>query len=492
MRRVTARSLAATGMVVCALSLVVPSACQAALSEGPDEAGDDHGNSRDAATEIASGSPVSGALGAQGDIDYFKVKVDATMVRMVAAVEAAGVRAASAPAVAIGFPDGGGSTTEGAVAWASLPSPRPAYAYVRVSGRAAGYRLAVWSVAPRTDAFEIELRYRGTQPDAEQRAAIDRAARFWEQVIAAGLPDIPVVTSAWKCDRDDPSPFGQYVDDLVIDVRIATIDGREGVPAQSTICARRTVDDGGLPFIGSITFDSADLAALEEHRYLERAAMRQVAQVLGFGLLWDERQFDLLRRPSVAPGGAEVPGRDTRFIGSQAVTAFSELGGAAYPGTGVPVENDTDQYGAGTPALARVGVRRRVDDDRAGDRRLIASLADLGYTTTGRSRWRESSARGVHAGGVFGRARRGLSCARYLRLMTTVLETAVPPVSSVTIASLADLGYQVHYHRAEPYALPGGNAGAAGVLQFRGRAVRAPAVAVAELPAGLVQAVNGR
>ena len=425
-------------MVVCALSLVVPSACQAALSEGPDEAGDDHGNSRDAATEIASGSPVSGALGAQGDIDYFKVKVDATMVRMVAAVEAAGVRAASAPAVAIGFPDGGGSTTEGAVAWASLPSPRPAYAYVRVSGRAAGYRLAVWSVAPRTDAFEIELRYRGTQPDAEQRAAIDRAARFWEQVIAAGLPDIPVVTSAWKCDRDDPSPFGQYVDDLVIDVRIATIDGREGVPAQSTICARRTVDDGGLPFIGSITFDSADLAALEEHRYLERAAMRQVAQVLGFGLLWDERQFDLLRRPSVAPGGAEVPGRDTRFIGSQAVTAFSELGGAAYPGTGVPVENDTDQYGAGTLDL----------------------------------HWRES---------VLG-----------VELMTTVLETAVPPVSSVTIASLADLGYQVHYHRAEPYALPGGNAGAAGVLQFRGRAVRAPAVAVAELPAGLVQAVNGR
>ena len=425
-------------MVVCALSLVVPSACQAALSEGPDEAGDDHGNSRDAATEIASGSPVSGALGAQGDVDYFKVKVDATMVRMVAAVEAAGVRAASAPAVAIGFPDGGGSTTEGAVAWASLPSPRPAYAYVRVSGRAAGYRLAVWSVAPRTDAFEIELRYRGTQPDAEQRAAIDRAARFWEQVIAAGLPDIPVVTSAWKCDRDDPSPFGQYVDDLVIDVRIATIDGREGVPAQSTICARRTVDDGGLPFIGSITFDSADLAALEEHRYLERAAMRQVAQVLGFGLLWDERQFDLLRRPSVAPGGAEVPGRDTRFIGSQAVTAFSELGGAADPGTGVPVENDTDQYGAGTLDL----------------------------------HWRES---------VFG-----------VELMTTVLETAVPPVSSVTIASLADLGYQVHYHRAEPYALPGGNAGAAGVLQFRGRAVRAPAVAVAELPAGLVQAVNGR
>ena len=46
-------------------------------------------------------------------------------------------------------------------------------------------------------------------------------------------------------------------------VRVAAIDGPDGVAAQSTICARRAAADGGLPFIGSVTFDADDLATLE-------------------------------------------------------------------------------------------------------------------------------------------------------------------------------------------------------------------------------------
>ena len=160
--------------------------------------------------------------------------------------------------------------------------------------------------------------------------------------------------------------------------------------------------------------------------------MRQIAYVLGFGLLWDESPWQpLLQEPSVAADGSVVPGRDTHFAGPLAAAAFAAIGGAAYAGATVPVENDTAQYGSGTLDL----------------------------------NWRES---------VFG-----------AELMTTLLDTPAPPVSKVTIASLADLGYEVDGAKAEPYALPAAAAGAAdGGVQFRGGALRRAPLTVAELPPG--------
>jgi hypothetical protein len=95
--------------------------------------------------------------------------------------------------------------------------------------RPASYRLAVWLVTPNEpavgDELNLELRYLGTQPSAARKAAIAAAARFWEGAITRGLPDLPIPTSEWKCAADDPDLFGEYVDDLLIYVRLGAVEG---------------------------------------------------------------------------------------------------------------------------------------------------------------------------------------------------------------------------------------------------------------------------
>ena len=401
---------------------------------------DDHGDTPEAATDMEPAVPVSGRLETAADVDYFRVATGAAGVRVVASTDSQDTVVRIEGLVAE-------STNEDHLDWGDLPSPRPEHVHVRVSGAVpASYELAVWVVtAPEpgaADGFDIELRYLGTEPSATQQEAVAAAARFWEAVIAGGLPDLPIPTADWGCEEDDPSLFGGYVDDLLIYVRVAAIDGADGVAAQSTICARRAAADGGLPFIGSVTFDADDLAMLETSSYLQRLAMRQIAQVLGFGLLWDEQPFALLQEPSVGPDGAAVAGRDTHFAGAHARRAFAEVGGDAYAGAAVPVENDTERYGSGVLDLS----------------------------------WRES---------VFGG-----------ELMSTVLDAPDAPLSAVTVASLADLGYEVDYAAAEPYALPPPAAEGApgtqaqGGLQIRGRGIRQASITVAELPAGLVPVSN--
>ena len=438
----------ATGICMSALALLALSGCQrAATGGGPGvepPPSDDHGDDRAAATVIApADTPLRARLETAGDVDYFKVAVSAGSVRIMAAVAAA---AGPAPVVTIEDLREDSSNAR-AVAWSDLPSPRPRHVYLSVTGdRPASYRLAVWLVTPNEprvgDELNLELRYLGTQPSAAQKVALEAAARFWEGAITRGLPDLPIPTSDWKCAADDPDLFGEYVDDLLIYVRLGAVEGPD-VVAESSICARRARADGGLPFIGSITFDATELAKLEQHRFLERAAMRQIAYVLGFGLLWDEVPFELLKEASVAAGGAVAAGRDSHFAGEEAVRAFDESGGAAYDGAKVPVENGTMKYGSGALDL----------------------------------HWRES---------VFG-----------TELMTTALESATAPVSKVTLASLADLGYEVDYGRAELYRLPASGAGAdpaaaAGGVRFVGGGRRRAAIAVAELPAGMMRSVNGQ
>jgi hypothetical protein len=136
-------------------------------------------------------------------------------------------------------------------------------------------------------------------------------------------------------------------------------------------------------------FDTADLASLD----LERVAVHEMGHVLGFGTLWGASFFDFLRNPSLP----DSPGVDTYFAGPIAVAEFDSIGGTNYTGGAkVPVENT--QGGEGT---------------RDGH-------------------WRES---------VFDS-----------ELMTGFVEaTGTMPLSTVSVASLWDMGYVVNYSAAEAY-----------------------------------------
>ncbi len=184
--------------------------------------------------------------------------------------------------------------------------------------------------------------------------------------------------------------INETVDDLLIFVEILPIDGDRGSLAFGGPCLVRDV--GNLPVVGRIRIDEADLGRMESNGTLEAVILHEMAHVLGLGTdLWP--LAGLLRDASLAP----VNGLDPHFIGPQAVAAFDSAGGTDYAGAKVPV-------------------------------------ADVGGVGSQDSHWRES--------------------VMQTELMTPVVIPGLNPLSVVTLASLADLGYAIDPGGVDSYTVP--------------------------------------
>ena len=145
----------------------------------------------------------------------------------------------------------------------------------------------------------------------------------------------------------------------------------------------------GLSILGLMQLDTDDLDALEAQGLLGDVILHEMGHVLGIGTLW--QTMSLLADP------AETGGTDPHFTGPRTIIAFDDVGGTAYSGGAkVPVEN---MFGSGT-----------VD-----------------------AHWRES---------VFDN-----------ELMTGFINFGENPLSSVTVASLADMGYLVNTLGVDAYSL---------------------------------------
>lgn len=169
----------------------------------------------------------------------------------------------------------------------------------------------------------------GLMPSETNRAALDGAVAKWESAITTDLPQLglptPTGLGAQSCQAHAPKLLsGEVVEDLVILTAIAPIDGPGGVVARAGPCGY--VAPGNLIWIGSLTFDEADLAVLDADR-VERIIMHEIGHVVGIGTLWTQLGNTLL---------LDAGGADPRYIGPAGVAAYNALGGA---GTSVPVEN---------------------------------------------------------------------------------------------------------------------------------------------------------
>ena len=249
-------------------------------------------------------------------------------------------------------------------------------------------------------AFNIEVRFL-TTPTAGQEAAFSHAQHRWEGLITGDQQDASLQANAGECGADSPA-LDETVDDVLILVSLKPIDGPGGILGSAGPCFVRDTIGGVKPtsVLGIMQFDTDDLDALEADGSLSDVITHEMGHVLGFGTLWTTE--GLLADPSLPadPADPPNPGADPHFTGAQAITAFNAVGGTTYTGGAkVPVEN-------------------------------------FGGAGTADAHWRES---------VFDN-----------ELMTGFINAGVNPLSRVTVASLADLGYTVNLAAADPYTLGAG------------------------------------
>ena len=250
--------------------------------------------------------------------------------------------------------------------------------------------------------FNLELVFIDNGTPSQDQAFLEAAA-IWSSVIVGDIPDYDLgseVIPSNACIDGMPS-VGGVIDDVIVYAAIRPNDGEGKTLAKAGPCFVR--NGSGLPIIGVMEFDEADLDRLELDGDMREVVLHEMGHVLGLGTIWSRR--DLLQDPSTSGSGEECtvfdPDADTHFIGALAIQAFDEAGGTGYGGSKVPVAN--------------------------GELGATCSSAD--------GHWRESVMR--------------------TELMTPFLNSqSVNPLSAITIQSLADLGYAMDETQAEPYTLP--------------------------------------
>jgi len=163
---------------------------------------------------------------------------------------------------------------------------------------------------PTTSDFTIDVRFTGGL-SANQRAVFELAAARWASIIVGDLPSVQI--------------NGEVIDDVLIEAEGTAIDGRGSILGQAGPTHMRpgTI----LPARGIMSFDTADLTAMEEDNTLVDVIIHEMGHVLGIGTIWG--QLGLL------DGAGSI---NPTFTGTRAMQEYAALtnSGAATP---VPVAN---------------------------------------------------------------------------------------------------------------------------------------------------------
>jgi hypothetical protein len=231
--------------------------------------------------------------------------------------------------------------------------------------------------------FDVQIRFIGEGGTERHREAFTKAAARWREVIVADIGNTLLNVPAGECQPWIPA-VSETINDLLVFVRIAAIDGPGKIVGQASPCYVNS--ENKLPIMGFFELDEDDLESMTSRGLLDDVVLHELGHVLGIGTLWNHRRTLL----------TNSGGDDPFFNGINARSAFESVGGTAYTGEPVPVEN--------------TGARGTRD-----------------------AHWRRS---------VFG-----------LELMQGFAQPGGMPMSRVTIASLADLGYTVSFARADGFLL---------------------------------------
>ena len=176
------------------------------------------------------------------------------------------------------------------------------------------------SAAAIKSAYKIEVRFLGGLTP-KQKAAFKTAAKRWSKVIVGDVPSVVV--------------GGEVIDDLLIEAQGVAIDGAGNILGQAGPTNLRPASAGAnafLPAKGLMSFDTADLAAMEADSTLVDVITHEMGHVIGIGTIWEHKGL-------LSGAGTSNP----TFTGANAKKEYGVLKGMGP--TKVPVENSG---GAGT------------------------------------------------------------------------------------------------------------------------------------------------
>jgi hypothetical protein len=198
--------------------------------------------------------------------------------------------------------------------------------------------------------FDIDFTYRGNEA---YRNAFEEAAKRWEQIITADLPDVG------------------RVDDIFIKARVIEIDGKGDFLGEAWPTHFRS--DSGLPFKGIMELDKADIREMSNDGILTAVIMHEMGHVLGLGTLWDTSYFDFV---NYKRGG---------YTGENALQEYRRLSGDS-SATYVPLETGggrgTAYYHWSEDVFDDELMTGYVNGDMPISRVTIGALEDLGYTVS--------------------------------------------------------------------------------------------------------------
>ena len=245
------------------------------------------------------------------------------------------------------------------------------------------------------DPFDLELVI-VDEVTASQNGIITQVAERYESMIGLGAGDGTLSYAAERCAPGMPE-VSQDLDDISIYVMVGPLDGAGNVVAMSGTCddAIRTSSTGwvGMPTLGAVVLDEADIAQLESDGVLEAVVTREMARALGFDpSVWSVHGF--LQNPSLAEDAE--PDADTHMNAPLVVAAFNAAGGEGYAGARAPLEN---------------GAMPGISDGH----------------------WRQS---------VFGD-----------EVMTPYVTGDSQPLSRITLEALYEVGYELDVMMADPFTL---------------------------------------
>ena len=188
-------------------------------------------------------------------------------------------------------------------------------------------------------AFNISVRFYGPPMSPDQEALFTAAAARISAMLVGDVAPVnaPNVDLAAFCEEPGLPVLNELIDDIVIYASIATIDGPGQTLAQAGPCAARSgssIDIPGLPVVGIMQFDAADLGNMAGAGSLQDVITHEMMHVLGIGTFWNE--LGLLTGYNTS---------SVAYVGANGGVGCRGVGGSSICAGSVPVENTG---GAGT------------------------------------------------------------------------------------------------------------------------------------------------